>query len=118
MEPDSKDLVWQLPLIEEPVDVQSWMRLFLLMVSYSIHHMLTQSTLKKCASQVSLVLKYFISVKFTKSVLSVAELPMNCDDVVHRIPQRVLDGQADATVDAATQVDCIRRCITASVSSF
>uniref|UniRef100_A0AC34QGS6 Apple domain-containing protein n=1 Tax=Panagrolaimus sp. JU765 TaxID=591449 RepID=A0AC34QGS6_9BILA len=54
------------------------------------------------------------SVYFEKICIPVNELPLNCDDVVHRIPQRVLDGQADATVDAPNQIDCIRRCITAS----
>uniref|UniRef100_A0A914YNW1 Apple domain-containing protein n=1 Tax=Panagrolaimus superbus TaxID=310955 RepID=A0A914YNW1_9BILA len=56
------------------------------------------------------------TVYFEKICIPLAELPANCEDIVHRIPQRVMEGSHDATVDAQTQVECIRKCITASVT--
>ncbi|KAI1716273.1 PAN domain-containing protein [Ditylenchus destructor] len=56
------------------------------------------------------------SIYFEKFCVSESELPLGCDDVVHRIPQHTLDSRAAGTgavVTAKSQTECIRRCITA-----
>ncbi|CAD5230105.1 unnamed protein product [Bursaphelenchus okinawaensis] len=56
------------------------------------------------------------SVYFEKYCMNASELPISCDDVIHRIPQHTLDKRAIGTgtvVTTATQIDCIRQCITA-----
>uniref|UniRef100_A0A915CU17 Apple domain-containing protein n=1 Tax=Ditylenchus dipsaci TaxID=166011 RepID=A0A915CU17_9BILA len=56
------------------------------------------------------------SIYFEKFCIPESELPVGCDDVVHRIPQHTLDSRASGTgavVSAQSQVECIRRCVTA-----
>lgn len=46
------------------------------------------------------------------------ELPPGCDDILHRIPQHTLNIRAagmGVVISAQSQVECIRRCITAAV---